>query len=177
MPNYGWTEWYFQLIDGRTKKTINDDTGRYRVFTADDANEGTIYSGQNGTTAMDQNGVTTTDKESTLLQNGTAHWFMDDATTTVDLVVQTANGHAFWIPCFAPSDHGLVVWPAARTSVNQISLFIGGLSGETARVRNPSTGEMIILRKTLQRDYLIRGDALARGSKPVELRGERWVLR
>jgi hypothetical protein len=72
---------------------------------------------------------------------------------------------------------GLVVWPARRTSVNQMSLFVGGLSGETARVRNPSTGEELILRKTLQRDYLIRGDALARGSKPVELQGERWVLR
>ncbi|MCP3905336.1 MAG: hypothetical protein GY715_17045 [Planctomycetes bacterium] len=72
---------------------------------------------------------------------------------------------------------GLVVWPAEETAVNEMSVFIGGLSGETARVRNPSTGEEIILRKTLQRDYLVRGDALARGSKPVELRGQRWVLR
>ena len=72
---------------------------------------------------------------------------------------------------------GLAVWPARELDVNEISLFVGGLSGETASVRNPLTGENLILRKTLQRDYLIRGDALARGSAPIEFVRERGVLR
>ena len=72
---------------------------------------------------------------------------------------------------------GLAVWPAESRTVNEISLFIGGLSGETARVRNPVSGDEVILRKTLQRNYLVRGHALARGSKPIELVDQEWILR
>ena len=72
---------------------------------------------------------------------------------------------------------GLVIWPAQSTDVNELSLFIAGISGETARVINPVTNEQVLLRKTLQRDYLIRGDALARGSKPAELIRQQWILR
>jgi hypothetical protein len=72
---------------------------------------------------------------------------------------------------------GLVVWPATNLNVNEISMFIAGLSGETARVVNPATGESKVLRKTLQRDYLIPGSAAARGSEPVDLIEESWILR
>jgi len=72
---------------------------------------------------------------------------------------------------------GLVVWPAKRLDVNEISLFIAGISGETARVKNPVNSEEIILRKTLQRNYLIAGNAADRGSEPLELVSEEWVLR
>ena len=72
---------------------------------------------------------------------------------------------------------GLVVWPAAHLEVNELSIFVAGISGETAAVVNPMTGEQVILHKSLQRDYLIPGDALPRGSKPVELIGQRWVMR
>jgi len=72
---------------------------------------------------------------------------------------------------------GLVVWPAKNLDVTEMSLFIAGISGETARVKNPVNGQEIILRKTVQRDYIVRGNAVARGSEPVELVEERWVLR
>ncbi len=72
---------------------------------------------------------------------------------------------------------GLIIWPATELDVNEISLFIAGVSGETARVTNPITGEEVLMRKTLQRDYLVRGDALPRGRDPVELVSERWILR
>jgi len=73
---------------------------------------------------------------------------------------------------------GLVVWPARVLNVNELSVFIAGISGETTRVRNPmEPNEQIILYKTLQRDYLIPGDALARGTTPVDLVQERWIFR
>jgi hypothetical protein len=72
---------------------------------------------------------------------------------------------------------GLVIWPAKNLNVNQMSLFIAGISGETARVKNPVTSEEVILRKTLQRDYLVPGNAAARGTKPVDLVTETWILR
>lgn len=72
---------------------------------------------------------------------------------------------------------GLVVWPADKLDVTEMSMFVAGISGETARVKNPVSGQEIILRKTLQRDYIVRGDAAARGSEPIEMSEERWVLR
>ncbi len=72
---------------------------------------------------------------------------------------------------------GIVIWPARNLKVNEISLFIAGVSGETARVMHPISGESIVLRKTLQRNYLIPGNAAALGSEPVRLVDERWILR
>jgi hypothetical protein len=72
---------------------------------------------------------------------------------------------------------GLAVWPAHTVHVNELSLFIRGLSGESAGVMNPMTGRREVLHKTLQRDYLIPGNAIDRGSAPIELRSQRWILR
>ena len=72
---------------------------------------------------------------------------------------------------------GLVVWRARNLEVNELSMFIAGLSSDTARLEHPVTGQEIVLRKTLQRDYLLPGDLLPHGSKPVELVAERWVMR
>jgi hypothetical protein len=79
---------------------------------------------------------------------------------------------------FEHARDGLIVWRAASLEVTEASMFIGGLSGETARVTHPVTGEGVILRKTLQRDYLIPGDPIARGSEARrDGRSEEWVLR
>ncbi|MHC5003593.1 MAG: hypothetical protein ACYTJ0_10760 [Planctomycetota bacterium] len=72
---------------------------------------------------------------------------------------------------------GLVVWPARKLNANRVSLFTSGISGETARVRNPVSGDEVILRKTLERQYLVRGEMLARSNNPVEFVGDRWIMR
>ena len=72
---------------------------------------------------------------------------------------------------------GLVIWRADELDVNEISVFVAGISGETATINNPITGEIVVLRKTLQRDYVVPGDVLARGSRPVEPVRHRWVMR
>ncbi len=72
---------------------------------------------------------------------------------------------------------GLVVWAAGDTDITELRLFIGGISGETARVQNPVTGESVVLRKTLQRTYLIPGDPLARGTDPIDLTAQEWIMR
>ncbi len=72
---------------------------------------------------------------------------------------------------------GLVVWRARSLDVNQISMFVAGISGETVPVNDPITGNVVVLRKTLHRDYLVPGDVLPRGSAPIELADQRWVMR
>ena len=72
---------------------------------------------------------------------------------------------------------GLVVWKASNTQVNEMSLFVRGISGETAQVKNPQSGDNVTLYKTLQRNYLIPGDAKARGSQAIDLTDEQWIMR
>jgi len=72
---------------------------------------------------------------------------------------------------------GLVIWPADTLKVNEISIFIAGVSGETARVRNPVSGEAVTVYKTLKRDYLIRGNIRPTDSRPIELISEQWIMR
>lgn len=72
---------------------------------------------------------------------------------------------------------GLVIWPADRIDVNALTVFIAGISGETAAVVDPVTKKEVILRKTLQRDHLIPGNAVARGTDPAPLVKETWILR
>ncbi len=72
---------------------------------------------------------------------------------------------------------GLVIWPARNLDVNEISMFVAGISGETVPVNDPITCKVVVLRKTLHRDYLVPGDVLPRGSAPIELADQRWVMR
>src|SRR5690606_6125468 len=88
--------------------------------------------------------------------------FLEDQNTIIGTLLQ-GREHAKEV---------LVVWPARKLDVTEISLFIAGISGETARVINPINGNEIILRKTLQRDYLVPGNPVARGSDPLELVAE-----
>ncbi len=72
---------------------------------------------------------------------------------------------------------GLAVWPASNLDTTEMSLFVSGISGETAEVSNPTTQAKEILQKTLRRDYVSPGDPLARGDDPVEFVAESWVMR
>jgi hypothetical protein len=72
---------------------------------------------------------------------------------------------------------GLAVWSAGDLQVTELSLFVSGISGETAEVKLPGSEDREILQKTLRRDYVAPGDPLARGSEPLELAVESWVMR
>ncbi len=72
---------------------------------------------------------------------------------------------------------GLAVWPADRLDLTEVKLFISGLSGETARVVHPKTGDEVLLRKTLERTYHVPGNAGHRGSRPLDFQEQRWIFR
>ena len=77
---------------------------------------------------------------------------------------------------------GLVIWPAAKTDVNELSVFVAGLSSDTIVVPHPKTGKDVVLRKSLQRDYLIPGNPTARGDRVIDLapsmpRRPVWIYR
>ena len=73
----------------------------------------------------------------------------------------------------------VVVWPASALdeSTSLLSIFISGLSGETAIAKNPVTGESIALRRTLMLDFQMPGRPVRPQDQPVVFAGERWVMR
>ena len=77
---------------------------------------------------------------------------------------------------------GMAIWPAGDRGVNELRIFVEGISPETATVEHPVTGQPITLRKNLYLHYLIPGDASTRGDRPIAIHPayageEHWVLR
>ncbi len=76
-----------------------------------------------------------------------------------------------------------IIWPDFDPKAKNISLFIAGLSNETAAVENPAkkdpngNPEKVYLRKTLELDYAIAGDASLRDSTTIAFKDKRWVMR
>ncbi len=91
---------------------------------------------------------------------------------------------------------GVAIWPEPTPEMGKFSIFIGGLSGESAVLikqgndlvpvkevgaLNPDQRkELIVLRKALQLNYYIRGDEVYPGEDFVDNAPgdrERWVMR
>jgi hypothetical protein len=93
----------------------------------------------------------------------------------------------------------VAIWPASEVDVNQFSVYVGGLSGETRVVRNPAfdpnrpetittdgpEGERTItvnprlftLRKTLEIRYDLPGAPAARRTAEPHRRSVTWIMR
>jgi len=71
---------------------------------------------------------------------------------------------------------GVAIWPEPSAEMGRFSIFVSGLSGETATVKGPD-GKDQILRKTLQLNYLIRGDDVYPGEDEVNENPQEWVMR
>lgn len=72
---------------------------------------------------------------------------------------------------------GVAIWPEPAGKMGRFSIFVEGLSGETATVK---LGDQdVILRKQLQLNYHIRGDEVYRGEDPVTASdtAQAWVMR
>jgi hypothetical protein len=71
---------------------------------------------------------------------------------------------------------GVAIWPEPTAEMGQFSIYVSGLSGEIATVKSPTT-KPVILRKTLQLNYLIRGDEVYPGEDEVNENPKQWVMR
>jgi len=75
---------------------------------------------------------------------------------------------------------GVVIWPARDLDVDDVTVYFGGLSGEfNAYIVGRETDDphRYTLRKTLMLRYSTPGELANRGSRPLELVEERWVMR
>ena len=62
--------------------------------------------------------------------------------------------------------YGVAVWAEPMAEMGRFAILIGGLSGEYQKVKN-AADEEVVLRKTLQLNYIIRGDEVYPGEDEI----------
>ena len=79
---------------------------------------------------------------------------------------------------------GVAIWPEPSAEMGSFSIYVSGLSGEYAFLKDAAgsdvkgpDGNPVILRKSLQLNYLIRGDEVYPGEDAVNENAESWVMR
>jgi hypothetical protein len=91
----------------------------------------------------------------------------------------------------AEARDGVAIWPEPMARMGHFSIFVTGLSGEAVMLKKVdgqfqklAVGEdptqvkdLIILRKTLQLNYFIRGDEVYPGEDDVNVDSESWIMR
>lgn len=91
----------------------------------------------------------------------------------------------------AEARDGVMIWPEPPGAMGHFSIFVTGLSGEAVVLKHvdgqlqkassaddlKDTSKLIILRKTLQLNYFIRGDASYPNEAQVVADGEHWIMR
>jgi len=91
----------------------------------------------------------------------------------------------------AEARDGVAIWPEPMARMGHFSIFLTGLSGEAVILKKTDgtfqkvdsaddlkeTKDLVILRKTLQMDFFIRGDEVYPGEDEVNSDGENWIMR
>jgi hypothetical protein len=91
----------------------------------------------------------------------------------------------------AEARDGVAIWPESTPRMGHFSIFVTGLSGEAVTLKkidgryqkvdkaedmkNPK--DLVILRKTLQLNFFIRGDEVYPGEDQVNQDSEVWIMR
>jgi hypothetical protein len=70
----------------------------------------------------------------------------------------------------------VAIWPEPPGGMREFTIFITGLSGEAMRVPGPDD-EDVILRKSRQLDYRLRGAVVRPGARDVIEVDQRWIMR
>lgn len=71
---------------------------------------------------------------------------------------------------------GVAIWSGVDADARYFTILVQGLSNETSTVKNPLTGEPVVLQKALQLEYKMPGEQLGIDPAP-EFKGRKWVMR
>jgi hypothetical protein len=79
---------------------------------------------------------------------------------------------------------GVAIWQEPDPRMGNFSIFVGGLSGEAVQMKDDSgnlmkdaDGNLVILRKQLQLNYIVRGGDVFPGENEVNVKSEDTVMR
>ncbi len=110
MANEGKREWFIKLIDTRTKKFLNDDTGVYQVYTAGSPLRLQINNAA-GADISQESPNAGGDWTSAVMTDGTLHFWTARTVSAVDVSILTAGGRAYWLDGTTQSQHRVDVDP------------------------------------------------------------------
>ena len=71
----------------------------------------------------------------------------------------------------------VAIWPCPLNDVDEFSVFIAGLSGETATIQNPITDEDVLMRRSVMLQFSTPGNNTRPQVQPVVLSDRRDVMR
>ena len=72
--------------------------------------------------------------------------------------------------------YAVAVWPEPALKMGQFSILVAGLSGEYQQTKSPA-GNEIIIRKTLQLTFKVRGDEVYPGEDEITELPSTWIMR
>lgn len=72
---------------------------------------------------------------------------------------------------------GLVVWPANDLTVDEVTIYASGFSGETRQFVRPDNGEIVVLRKTRMLRHATPGNIDPNSDRPFRRTVDQWILR
>ncbi len=77
---------------------------------------------------------------------------------------------------------GVAIWPATEHNIDNLSIFVAGLSGETALIKVPDPADTTksidtLVAKTLMLDYELPGFPRSPQEQPVIYKGQKWIMR
>jgi hypothetical protein len=76
-----------------------------------------------------------------------------------------------------------IIWPDFEAKAKNIKFFIAGVSNETTAIEHPTAkdkngrAKKVFLRKTLEMNYGVGGDAAFRADAKLTFKGNRWIMR
>jgi len=75
----------------------------------------------------------------------------------------------------------VAIWPVSEVDVDEFTMFISGISGETTTIQSPQTGEQVLMRRTLMLRFATPGSPTAEThspqKQPIVLLDEQYVMR
>lgn len=94
-----YTAYNFQLVNKRTGRPIDDDSGQFIIYTVNTPVKATVYSDAAGT-SLTQPGT---------LSNGYGKFWTTADVTSVDMTVLTSTGRSYFLEGLTPSQHRIDV--------------------------------------------------------------------
>lgn len=112
-------EYFLQLINTRTKRPVDDDSGTYQVYTAGSPDRATIRDAADATLTQEVVGTSFVGRTMT---DGQIRFFTNLSVSSVDVSILTAGGRSYWLKAVTPSQHRVDVDPEAQNYVLAVGI-------------------------------------------------------
>jgi hypothetical protein len=136
MANEGRKEWNIVLLNSRTKKKINDDTGVFQVYSDGIPERLQIFTVAGADVSQQLSGFAD-DYASATMTDGTLRFWTARTVTTVDVSILTAGGRSYFLDGVVQGEHRVDVDPDAQDFVLTVAV---GDRGKASHIRKLGFG-------------------------------------